>query len=222
LKTSSGPVSTALARQSLTLPGGIYGFYPRTKMSTTASGSWLANIIANDIANGSITNQIGWTTYASIIQLGAGAGGTIFAEHVFITASPPYKVGNADWNHFMFLLREINSEKVLSAYEAECPPWQYNGKTWLPKDHKDRLETIPHPFVDYWDKDPADDGLEIVLVDLNEVDVIGWRESNHIKGKCTLEDIQAVLPGKGTSHHVKDIGVPDIARFSERVKIVTP
>ena len=213
LKTTTGAVSTTNASfTNLTLPGGTYGFYPQIKKS---AGSSYITVISLIVAVSSPAHN-------ATIDYGPNASGTIYAQQRYIQASPPYKIGDTVWGHFLFLLRKITTGEVVSAYEAEDPPWAYNGKVWLPKDHADRISEVPHPFADYIERDPAVDGLEIVLVNLNAVDTKKWREDNWKVGKSTLEDIPAVLPGKGIQKAFADFSVPAIARFTDKVKVIAP
>lgn len=211
LKTTTGAVSTGVTA-NIVLPGGSYGFYPQIKHGGTAEGSLQIYNNANLPSS--------YTTYIAITY---SAGSTnIYAQQRYIQASPPYKIGDKVWGHFLFLLRDIATGTVRSAYEAEDPPWAYNGKVWLPKDDPDRLAEVPHPFADYWTKDPTTDGLEIVLVDLSERNVKQAKTDLWKEGKGLLEDIPALVPGKGKAKAHADYLLPNIERFTDKVKIVTP
>lgn len=120
------------------------------------------------------------------------------------------------------MLRKFGTGEVVSTYQAKDPSWAYNGLLHLPKDHKDRIAEVPHPFCDYWNKDPATDGLEIVLVDLSGVDVTRWLADNWKLGKSILEDLGSVLTGKGADKPWSNYNVPTISRFTDRVKVITP
>ncbi len=211
LKTTMSSVSTGGASSLLTLPGGEYGFYPQTKISSVA-GTQNAHMV-NSIAIG--------TSYVSYITLGTSAG-TISAQQRYIQASPPYMIGNKQWGHFLFLLRRISDGVVVSSYEAEDPCWAYNGNPSNAKDSPERIAEVPHPFGDYTQKDPAVDGLEIVLVDLSTVPVKKWIGDNRKVGKGILEDVGAVLTGRGTNKAHSDYSIPAIPNFTDRVKIITP
>ena len=212
LKTTTGEVSTGAASANLTLPGGEYGFYPQVKKTAGATS-----------VSAQIANAVTGTAYATNIYLSnPAADGTIYAQQRYVQASPPYMIGDKVWGHFLFLLRDIATATVKSAYEAEDPPWAYNGATWLAKDHPDRIAEVPHPFVDYWTKDPAVDGLEIVMVDLTMRDVKRAKEDNWKMGKGLLQDIPALISGKGKAKAHTDYLLPNIPRFTDKVKIVTP
>ena len=206
LKSATGAVMGTTG--NLTLPGGEYGFYPQIKGDNT-------NTCDIRFLNG----VFGFTYVTNISFLGTG---NYYAQQRYIQASPPYMIGNKIWGHFLFLLRDIATGTVRSAYEAEDPPWAYNGAIYLPKDDPGRLNEIPHPFADYWQKDPAIDGLEIVMVDLSGRDVKKAKIDLRKTGKGLIEDIPMLVPGKGTLKAHADYMLPVIPKFSSRVKIITP
>lgn len=216
LSTTTGEVSTTVnAFVSLTLPGGSYGFYPQIKMLNTATGY--------DVRFIEGTSESGWTSYVTNIALKSNpSNNDIYAQQRYIQASPPYMLGDTEWGHFLFLLRRLGTGEVVSTYQAEDPPWAYNGLLYLPKDHVDRIAEVPHPFADYWDRDAVTDGLEIVLVNLSGIDVATWRNDNQRIGRSILEDLGSVLTGRGISRTWNDYTVPTIDRFTDRVKVITP
>jgi hypothetical protein len=188
-------------------------------MSTTSSIYWMANIVSNTSATvgDNPVAQAGWTTYATIIELGNSASATIYAQQEYIQSSPPYKIGNKKWDHFLYLL--INSAgDVISSYEAEDPPYAYNGPPQHKKDSIERIQAVPHPFADYWDKDPAVDGLEIILVDLRGHNTKKWKSDNAKKGKGILEDLGHISK-KGKIVTPQELGIGDIQGFTDRIKI---
>lgn len=212
IKTATGEVSIGGGGASnLTLPGGTYGFYPQVKQTTDAG-------LLSQICMGYVSGS-----YATQIYLSAAGGtyGAGYAQQRYIQASPPYKIGDITWGHFLFLLRNAAGD-VKAAYEAEDPPWAYNGAIYLPKDDPARLTEVPHPFADYWLKDPAVDGLEIVMVDLTARDVKKAKQDNAKVGKGLLEDIPALITGKGKPKPHAAYGLPNIPRFSDKVKIYEP
>ena len=169
-----------------------------------------------------IANKAIGTSYVTNITLQSDGTYTLYAQQRYIQASPPYKIGDKVWGHFLFLLRRISDGFVVGAYEAEDPPWAYNGAVYLPKDDPGRLAEGPHPFADYYQKDPAIDGLEIVMVDLTMRDVKKAKLDNAKAGKGLLEDIPSLIAGKGTQKAHTDYLLPNIPRFSEQVKIYEP
>lgn len=209
LNTAVGSVASGAGTPvNLTLPGGTYGFYPQVK---AASGNMDATI-ANTVTSSSyITNITVTGRYDANVQ------------QRYIQASPPYMVGNVKWGHFLFLLRDIATGTVKAAYEAEDPPWAYNGAIYLPKDDTGRLAVVPHSFTDYHQRDPAVDGLEIVMVDLTKHNTDKWCADNAKLGKGILEDLSSVLSGRGTVKAHADYQLPRISHgFSDVVKIIIP
>jgi len=190
-----------------TLPGGSHGLYPRIYTA------------------GSVTREfyiaVGFSTSGSYIANIYFSGADQLAKQYYIQSSPPYMLGSKRWGHFLFLLRKLSNGEIVSGYEAPDPPWAYNGSEWNPKDSPERISEIPHPFVDYYRKDPSADGLEIVLIDLREYDVEQWKKDLQPKKKGSiLEDLAGnVNPPIGKSGLVTNIDIPMIERFSNTVKI---
>ena len=184
LKTSIlGEVSTGLTRESLTLPGGTYGFYPQIKMSATTNQDWQAGNVLGDVTGSGLhTNQGGWTTYTTEIQLGrdSAGSGTISARQRYVTASPPYDLGDGEVPLFVFAKINDGTGEVESVYVAADPPWAYNGPTDIAATHRTpdgtpmqrRLRMPPTPFdqmtpaqAEAWLAQVVDDRFEVVPVD---------------------------------------------------------
>ena len=118
LKTSAGEVSTG-ASADLILPGGSYGFYPQIK-SDAAQGDVTHVNIADARLN------IG-TTYFTSISIAASSN-TIFAQQRYITACPPFNLGNGDIPLFVFVTINNATGEIECTYVADTPPWFYNGR----------------------------------------------------------------------------------------------
>lgn len=176
LKTAQGEVSREIGASNLTLPGGEFGFYPRVK----------ADVAGNLTAQ--IVNAGAGTSYGTTIYLDS-AGQTVFANQRYIQASPPYKIGNIFWGHFLFILKEKNSDKILAAYEAEDPPWAYNGIGI--KDSPERISSVPHPFADCVNVD-LPSTQEILLLDLRDNNMKSWKEDLMKESKSILENLDKV------------------------------
>jgi hypothetical protein len=197
MKITSGTVSTSgLNGSALTLPGGNYGFAPLYK---TSSGS--------DPVVVQYPYETASTDYTAVIHMRApGFGAAVYAIQYYIQASPPYKIGSHVWGDFIFLLRKISSKEIVSAYEAEDPPWAYNGPPENPKDSIARIQAVPHPFIDYKDRNPEEDGLEIVLVDTRNIKAEDLSNKNP-NGQ--------IVPGQ-------ELGLPETIGFTDTVKIIKP
>ncbi|MHA2277528.1 MAG: hypothetical protein ACXAC2_17250 [Candidatus Kariarchaeaceae archaeon] len=213
LKTTTGEVSTAATRANLTLPGGTYGFYPQVKMSTTSSAAWFANIIHQ-------SGDVGWTSYVTNITLGNENGYTLYAQHRYLQASPPYKIGDNVWGHFIFILKDKTTGKIIAMYEAEDPPWAYNGNPNNPKDSIKRVQEIPHPFIDYFIVDPLADNLEIDLIDLSTINQELLIENKN-KSNNSTDFLISELKLNSINQKV-DVSLPIIDGFTNKIKFEKP
>ncbi len=206
-----GEVSTAGSDSLLTLAGGLHGFYPQMKDSGVSPGSIKARLAKETLG----------ATFATYINLGTDTG-TIYAQHQYFQSSPPYMIGNKQWGHFLYLLRRISDGVIVSSYSAEDPPHAYNGPPHNAKDSVERMAAVPHPFVEYWSKDPVVDGLEIVLVDLPKAATVKWVADNKKIGRGLLEDVGTILPSRGVARTPASYDLPLIPGFTDKIKIVTP
>lgn len=206
IKSTTGTIqSNSTTLSDIILPGGEYGFYPQIK-TPVVSITIEARIALSRASTVFITN---------IAIRRAGGGATpVTVQQRYIQSSPPYNIGNEEWGHFVFLLQNINTNDIFASYEAPEPPWAYNGKTWLDKNDSSRINTVPHPFGDYYDKDPSVDGLKISLLDTRGKDMKKWRRNNVTPGKGLIESFSSESVGS-----TKTITLPDIPNFSGKVKI---
>lgn len=124
LKYTSGELSTvSTTLVNITLPGGITGFYPMIR-APAGSGYWGGDNVA---ANASWTAYVSGGTQAAYAAITAVTA-TMYMLQAYVTASPPYNLGDGDIPLFIFA--EINpSGQVVSAYCAPEAPWHYNGPT---------------------------------------------------------------------------------------------
>lgn len=132
LKTSTGIVSKQGIALNIALPGGEYGFYPRTRSGNAfASGEVLAQIAGGD---GTIPS----TSFICNIFLGnEAAAQTGFAQQRYLTASPPYDLGDGEIPLFVFALIDNTTGDVVATYSAPEAPWHYNGPTDIRADFYD-------------------------------------------------------------------------------------
>ncbi|RLB06410.1 MAG: hypothetical protein DRG83_00070 [Deltaproteobacteria bacterium] len=135
LYTFWGTVSAGSTAQTLTLPGGEYGFYPLIRMSAEYTTYWQATILwpawIDSDGFGHVESFKGWVELAAKIRLCAPTG-TIYAYQRYVTSS-----GEVYW---IFLLRDKNTGEILAGYSAPDHPCFGNGN--------DPILT-PHPFHDY-------------------------------------------------------------------------
>ena len=130
LKTSIGSVSVSVSGLTdLTLPGGEYGFYPQ--IQGDGYGHWVywgRSYSGDDYWAARKDN----TGYETRIALAASSGDTGYARQRYVTSS-----GEVFW---IFLLRDKETGKIISAYQAPDHPCFGNGN--------DPVLT-PHPFGSY-------------------------------------------------------------------------
>ena len=132
LKTSLGEVTISVNSDTITLPGGTYGFYPQIK----ATGACRFSIcgVAADASPGS--------TYVTNIGCNLAGGVTAYAQQRYVTAS-----GQDFW---LFLLEDKVTKKIISSYSAPDHPAYGNGGDF---------NKLPHPFSGY---DPEKHNIYLV------------------------------------------------------------
>ncbi len=207
LKMTLGTVSTTSnVDVDLTLPGGAYGFCPQLSSN-------LSSFSTMDVR--SYTNNA--TGYVSEVSVKAGNSSTATVRQYYIQSSPPYKIGDQTWGHFLFILRNKADQKIIGTYEAPDPPWAYNGSPWNVKDSKERIQEVPHPFCQYHHEDLPSD-LEIVMVDLRETDVDKIKSDAMKAKKDYVNEIFKLNPAGKTRLHI-DFSLPEIIGFTDKIKI---
>ncbi len=145
LKTSQGSVSTS-GDQQLTLPGGEYGFYPQFK-----------GVFAEGTLSGFVRQNLG-STYLTTIRLVGDS--TCYAQQRYVTSS-----GEVHW---VFILRDKTTKKILSVWQAPDHPCFGNGGKPL---------LVPHPFGDY---DPEKHEIVVLNPTTEQLD--------DIRTRCIVED----------------------------------
>lgn len=160
LKTSTATGSVlipASGSNTLTLTGGTWAMY--TVSAETAAGVILFG--AGNTAAGTL----------GFANTDGATARTAYIDERYFTASPPYDIDGIRWGHFLYILHNASGE-IFGTYEASDPTWANNGAIWLPdKNDTERILSAPHPFADYWDRDPALDGLEISLFNIKDIDI---------------------------------------------------
>lgn len=231
LKTAIGSVSSNVSYESaseflqsdLVLPGGEYGFFPQLKVGSAGFALW------GGAVGGQFQSVVGKAagatslSFVSTLSLYSNSAGVLaYAQQRYIQSSPPYKIGQETWGHFLYVLRRVADGKILCAYEAEDPCWAYNGRPFNEKDSVERVSEVPHPFPAYFDKDPATDGLEIALIDLRDFDMAAWKVGARMRGKSSvLDEVDLIVKPTGQERQRSYYNLPSIARFDGRVKLKT-
>jgi hypothetical protein len=173
-------LSTATATGSVVINAGS-----SNSLALTNTYSWWTGSADSDA-----TRHTAWgggNTAAGTIGLfcvGGSGSNTFFIDERYIQASPPYNIGNIKWGHFLFVLRTIGTGVVKGAYESADPPWGSRALWIKDKNSTERMLVAPHNFADYWDKNPASDGLEIIMVDLRGFDM------DALKLFCQKEEVR--------------------------------
>ena len=153
LDVSLGEANTTdVNGEAITITGGLFAFMPQIKASSGNTVYW-----GKDSA-GASTGAAAWSTstsFATLINLSTSAG-TGYAQWNYITASPPYDLGDGDVYGFLYLKLDSNN-KVVSVHMAEDPPWYGN----VPKteDKLNGMDLHPQPFAN------ISEGQKVVLVD---------------------------------------------------------
>jgi hypothetical protein len=128
LKTSQGSVSRSAYSPPIvpsTLPGGEYGFFPQCKGSTGGSARHSVTIYGTvGIDASSIT-----TSYTTLICIRAEGGETVSVQQRYVTASGT--------DHWVFLMAEKATNRIVGGYEAMDHPMYGNGGN---------IDLTPHPF----------------------------------------------------------------------------
>lgn len=123
LKTAFGDVATPNATSgSAVLPGGEYGFYP--------------SLLSNAGPTRVMIAYAGGTGTRIAHESTDGTAQTITARQRYVTASPPYDLGDGEVPLFVFALLDKNGT-VVGSYIAQDPPWAHNGPTRITPDYYD-------------------------------------------------------------------------------------
>lgn len=115
-----------IGNNSITAPGGQYGFSLQTTDDTNASyAGWV-------YSNSSSTFT---TRYSAIAKHTGTVTGNSRGQQRYINSSPPFDLGDGEVGGFIFALVSPSGE-IVSHYAADVPPWGYNGRTDIRCTHK--------------------------------------------------------------------------------------
>lgn len=122
LKTTTGSVTfSGPGSSNLTLPGGSYGFYPTVHVTGGAAPNTVDDVRIWGPTAGTPSNS-------AYISLGATGAADMQATQRYVTASPPYDLGDGAVPLFVFAVLD-SLGRIAMTYIAEDPPWAYNGPT---------------------------------------------------------------------------------------------
>jgi len=112
-------------RTGINMPGGQYGFCILSYVSNNDfTGGWVFGS----------TNTSSHTATVFGFNRGNSLQRTVYGLQRYITASPPFDLGDGETSGFIFAL--VNSSGgVVSTYIADVPPWAYNGPTNIRADY---------------------------------------------------------------------------------------
>ena len=208
LKTATSSQSLDIGANqnaSIALPGGTYSWWTASSELSTGGGMTFGN---GNTAAGTIGFMNQHDTEARFV----------YVDGRYIQSSPPYKIGDKEWGHFFYVLRNKTTGEVFGTSEAEDPSWAYNGAIWIKdKNSIERMASAPHPFADYWDN-PLPPELEICLIDMRGFNVAALKiDCLKNRKKADQEILKNITIGAQQSH--KKYNLPDIPGFTDKVKI---
>lgn len=109
--------------QLIVTSAGEYGFVPVAKSSTTnTTNMGVLGGVMDDVS------LLGVTSYTSYISISSSTLYTTYGQTRYVTASPPYDLGDGQIDLFAWVL--IGSNNQIKAIQTSItPPWAYNGPT---------------------------------------------------------------------------------------------
>lgn len=126
LRTSSGQISaTTSGAFYISFQAGNAASIPTTPASRISMGSSSSNLLLYTLPGG------GYGFYPRIYRSSTSA----VINQIYITASPPYNLGDGEVGGFFFAIVNSSGE-IISTYIADTPPWAYNGPTDIRATHK--------------------------------------------------------------------------------------
>ena len=126
LQTGLEEVSTTTTGVLL-FTGGQYGFFPQIRHSS--GGATYTQLFGNEGLGTAAQAETNSTTYVTAIRLGETGAGTAYAQQRYISASPPYNLGNGDIPLFIYAVIDNTTGEIESTSVAPDPCWAYNGPT---------------------------------------------------------------------------------------------
>lgn len=110
------------------LTGGNHTISAQTKWGANpGTGSYIA-VLAGDLSLSYITHAMGFA---------ASSGQVAYVNSRYVTASPPYDLGDGDLDFFLMFCVSSAGD-ILAAYAAPDPIWVHNGKKHYPVAMKEK------------------------------------------------------------------------------------
>ncbi|MBL1148207.1 MAG: hypothetical protein HND56_01210 [Pseudomonadota bacterium] len=169
VNTSTGEISGMVSTTGAiigTLPGGEYGFSYTLLGVTGASFNTYVTTDSNSYA-------------AKIFAHKTAGGGTslITVKQRYITASPPFDMGDGTAYGFLYLKLDA-AGNIIGHYLADVPPWGYNGPTSVRADKIDRITgkkyrkvLTPQTMEAYMDGAPLEYIYEEITQEIKNADM---------------------------------------------------
>ena len=133
LATSTETDAGGLTANHHVVSAGAYCFYPQV---VWASGSGTDSTSNMQILNCSGSSYVRTASYVTLIYINTtAAGGDMSARFRYVTASPPYNLGDGDIPLFVWCVMEGNT--MGSIQVSRTPPWAYNGPTSISAERYD-------------------------------------------------------------------------------------
>lgn len=195
LKTSSGsvsfnvPMGTGDGGSLLTLPGGEYGFYPRTRSYMTgAVGRDFKGAAQIHYYSGTAPCDTGTASYIYLYGYAGDSYGYVTATQRYVTSS-----GEVFW---IFILRDKETKRIISVWEAPDHPCFGNGGD---------PSQVPHPFIGY---NPSTD--EIMYISVTDAELAYIKDEANQQHKSISQLIIENYEIDDTQDNAKNTAWPTI------------
>jgi len=154
---------------TITVANAEYAFSAMYKNSYGSSVRALKVVTSMD--NESVVEYSDSTSYLrSLILVAASGVGTAYHRVRYVTASPPYDLGDGEIPLFIFALMD-KSGNVVAMQVCQEPPWAHNGPTTIKPDFYDR-RGVGHQLQIMVPDDPNDINGMISALDNPEYRVV--------------------------------------------------
>ncbi|MFN3827778.1 MAG: hypothetical protein ACK4NR_09165 [Micavibrio sp.] len=98
------------------------------RLQSTVDSGWQGGTITRSLVGTLPGGSYGFYPQCRRVNGLGGSNFTFYAQQRYITASPPFDLGDGDVEGFLFLLMNRDGT-VAGHYFADVPPWGYNGPT---------------------------------------------------------------------------------------------
>jgi len=117
--------------------GGAFAFWPRIYSSSAGSIRYLvAPVIPIDARGADLFLTLSLTPLTQYTLGNGNAGVETFVDNVYITASPPYNIGDGECHSFIFAIVNNATGEIEAMSHAPDPTWANNGPTCIRPEYK--------------------------------------------------------------------------------------